>query len=296
MTDPFLLPEPVRDWAEKTLGALVPVRDASLDVTPRSSWPVVRAADNARFVIKIARTSEGFTQETFVHRHVVSALGAGSAPRLLATLPSHLALLLTDLPGLPLPDLQVKFAALRRIHWRGGVLVAQLHQAGEATAGDRQEADTAVVRLAQDARLHLDVAGDRLSAEEQKLVAHLADRLSVLGGLPLGFVHGRLDRGLLWGPEAHLSLRDFETAGFAPVVVDFARLACGPWMAHPHLRLDFFNGYGRALSGDERLALRALTALHAVRTLAADGSELGHRRTAEDAHAVLARLTKEVPV
>ncbi|MFF2131238.1 hypothetical protein ACFVW1_38950 [Streptomyces olivochromogenes] len=255
---------------------------------------MVGAGDKARFVIKIARTHEGYARETFAYRHAVPALGAGNAPRLPSTFPSLLALLLTDPPGLPLPDLHVKAAALQRIHWRCGALVAQLHRAGKPTAADQQEASTAMSRLADDVRLHLDAAGDRLSTDEQTLVLHLADRLHVLGRLPLGFVHGCLERSLVWGPKAHLSLRDFEAAGFAPVVVDFARLTCSPRVAHPRLRNDFLSGYGRALSWDERRALRALTALYAVRALAADTTEHGHRQAAEDAQMALARLTKEV--
>ncbi|MFE4968674.1 phosphotransferase [Streptomyces sp. NPDC056660] len=294
MTEPTLLPEPVRTWAEKKLGTLGPAPGSSADGPSRGSWRVVRADDNARFVIKIARTPAGYTRETFAYRHAVSALGAGNAPRLLATFPSHLALLLTDLPGLPLPGPRMKPAALRRIHWRSGALVARLHHAGRPTAADHEEATTALSRLADDAGPHLDAAEDRLSTDEQKLVLLLMDRLRILGRLPLGFVHGCLESGLVRGPEAHLSLRDFEESGFAPAVVDFARLACGPWLARPRLRNDFFSGYGRALSTDERLALRALTALHAVRTLAAAGSGPGHRQAAEDARVVLARLDEEV--
>ncbi|WP_217556956.1 phosphotransferase [Streptomyces sp. GbtcB6] len=296
MTESVLLPEPVRIWAERRLGKLHLVHDAAPDASARGVWRVIRSSDRDRFVIKIARNPVGYARETFAYRHAVPALGAGNAPCLLATAPSHLALLLTDLPGTPLTDLHLKVTALRRIHWRCGALVSQLHRAGKPTAADEEEASTAMSRLADDARIQLDAARDRLTTDEQKLVLHLADRLRVLGPLPLGFVHGSLERSLMWGPGAHLFVHSFEAAGFAPTVVDFARLACGPWATHPHLRLDFFNGYGRALKRDERLALRALTALHAVRVLAADGSGHSDRRAAESAHMMLARLAEEVAV
>ncbi|MEU9404088.1 aminoglycoside phosphotransferase family protein [Streptomyces sp. NPDC048281] len=293
MTDSTLPPQPVRMWAEKKLGTLAPAHSNSPQRSP-GSWCVVRAGDNARFVIKIARSGERYTRETFAYRHAVAALGAGNAPRLLATFPSHLALLFTDLPGRPLPELHVPLTALQRIHWRSGALVARLHRAGKPTAADHQDASAALSRLADDVRPYLDAAQEQLSTEEQKLVLLLTDRLRVLGRLPVGFVHGGLESSLVWGPQAHLSLRDFEEARFAPIVVDFARLACGPWVARPRLRHDFFSGYGRALSTDERFALRALTALHAVRTLAADGCAPGHRQAVENARLVLARLNEEV--
>jgi hypothetical protein len=219
----------------------------------------------------------------------------GPRPGCWPPFPAHLALLVTELPGAFLPDLHVKVTALQRIHWRSGVLAAQLHRAGKPTAAAHREACTVLSRLAEDAALHLGAAGGRLSTDEQKLVLHLADRLRVLGRLPLGFVHGALESSLVWRPQAHLSLRDFEASRFAPVVVDFARLACGPWVARPRLRHRFFDGYGRPLSEDERLALRCLMALHAARTIA-DGREYGPRQAQDDARFVLARLNKEVGV
>ncbi|MEV5843717.1 phosphotransferase [Streptomyces sp. NPDC051985] len=293
MTDSTLLPEPVRMWAEKKLGTLAPAHSDSPHPSP-GSWGVVRSGDNARFVIKIARSSECYTRETFAYRHAVAALGAGNAPRLLATFPSHLALLFTDLPGRSLPDLHVKLTALQRIQWCSGALVARLHRAGKPNDADHQDASTALSRMADDIRPYLDSAQERLSTDEQKLVLLLTGRLRVLGRLPVGFVHGGLESSLVWGLQAHLSLRDFEEARFAPVVVDFARLACGPWVTRPRLRQDFFSGYGRALSTDERFALRALTALHAVRTLAADGGAPGHRQAVKNARVVLTRLNEEV--
>ncbi|MEU9428349.1 phosphotransferase [Streptomyces sp. NPDC048342] len=296
MTEQHPLPAPVRAWAERTLGPFAAVRTITANPTLTRAWHVLRAGDGARFHVKISRNPLAFTRETFAHRHAVPALGAGAAPRLLATSAAHLALIVTALPGTPLAQLRLKEATLKTAHWQAGFLLAQLHQAGRRTSTAPHDAPTILPRLADDAARHLDTAGDRLSTDEQKLVMDLADRLRVVGRLPLGFIHGGTpSASLLWSADAQLALLDFESARFAPVVLDFVDLACGPWITQPRLRTAFFTGYGRALGQDERLALRCLMALTAARSLA-EARELGDRLAVDACTAVLNRVQAEVSV
>ncbi|WP_051900490.1 phosphotransferase [Streptomyces aureus] len=296
MTDPHLLPAPLRAWAENTLGALASVRNASPQASSTGLWHVVRACDSARFDIKIARTPDGFTSETFAYRHAVPALGPGRAPRLLATSPRHLALLVTALPGTPLSQLRLTEGALREVHWRAGSLIAQLHQAGRPSGAAHQAASSALSHLADQAADHLDAVGDCLAADEKKFVMDLADRLRVIDHLPLGFVHGGdLASALVCSGRSQLAVHGFASARFAPVVLDFAGLACGYWSTWPRLRTPFFNSYGRTLAPEERLALHCLMALHVVRSLA-QGRALGDRTAADSARALLGRLRNEVSV
>ncbi|MEU9410109.1 phosphotransferase [Streptomyces sp. NPDC048281] len=285
---------PLMAWAERTLGPLAVLRHATAGPSLAGAWDVVRTSDGALFHIKIAQNPGAFTQETFAHRHAVPALGPGAAPRLLATSAAHLALIVTALPGTPLAELRLKEAMLRTVHWRAGLLLAQLHQAGRHTGTAHHDAPTVLSRLADDAARHLDTVSDRLSSDEQKLVMGLADRLRFVGRLPLGFIHGgALGASLIWSAETQLALRDFESARLAPVILDFVHLACGPWTTQPRLLTAFFTGYGRALGHDEWVALHCLMALTAARSLV-EARALGDKEAADACEAVLNRVKDEV--
>ncbi|MEV0741701.1 aminoglycoside phosphotransferase family protein [Streptomyces sp. NPDC050549] len=296
MTDPNFLASPLRSWAEKTLGPLTGVRRLPPGSSPAAVWHVVRGSDNARFHLKTAPSPGAFTRETFAYRHAVPALGPGNAPRLVATSARHLAMILTPLPGTPLSQARLTETALQTVHWRAGMLVAELHQAGRPTPTARREASAFLSRLADAAARHTDAVGDQLSSAERKFVTSLADHLRVLDRLPLGFVHGGgVEAGLRWSGAARPALQDFDRARFAPVVVDFVHLAHGPWAERPRVRAAFFEGYGRTPSAEEQQALRCLTGLHAVRSLAG-GLVREDRAAADTARTVLDRLKSEVGV
>ncbi|WP_406462539.1 aminoglycoside phosphotransferase family protein [Streptomyces sp. NBC_01622] len=293
MTDPNFLASPLRSWAEKTLGPLTGLRRLPPGSSPAAVWHVVRGSDDARFQLKTAPSPRAFTRETFAYRHAVPALGPGNAPRLVATSARHLAMILTALPGTPLSQARLTEAALQTVHRRAGTLVAELHQAGRPTPAARREASAFVSRLADAAAHHADAVGDQLSLTERKFVMALADHLRVLDRLPLGFIHGGgIEAGLRWSGAARPALQDFDRARFAPVAVDFVHLAYGLWAERPLLRTAFFDGYGRALGAEEQQALRCLTGLHAVRSLA-EGLTCGDRAAARTA---LDRLKSEVGV
>ncbi|MFF5304796.1 phosphotransferase [Streptomyces sp. NPDC013161] len=295
MTDQNLS-APLRTWAENTLGPIAAVRPLLPGATPTPVWYLVRGSDNARFHLKIALSSGAFTRETFAYRHAVPALGPGSAPRLVATAARHLALILTALPGTALRQVRLTESAQKTVHWRAGMLVAELHQAGRPTTTARREASAFLSRLADAAERHADGAGDLLSAEDQKFAMVLAGHLRVLDRLPLGFIHGRgLESGLRWSGTSRLALQDFDRSRFAPVVVDFVHLAYGLWADRPRVRTAFFDGYGRTLGAEERQALRCLTGLHAVRSLA-EGLVRADQAVADAARAALDRLKSEVSV
>ncbi|MEV0472115.1 phosphotransferase [Streptomyces prunicolor] len=294
MTDPNLPPAPLLSWAENTLGPLAAIRPLPPGAAPSTVWYLVRRSDSARFHLKTAPSPGDFTRETFAYRHAVPALGPGNAPRLLGTSARHLALILTALPGTPLPQVRLTEAAQKTVHWRAGTLVAELHQAGRPTTTARREASAFLSRLADGWTRHIGAAGDRVPAEDLKFVMELADHLRVLDRLPLGFIHGRgLESGLRWSGTSRLALQDFDRSRFAPAVVDFVHLAYGPWADRPRVRAAFFDGYGRSLDAEERRALRCLTGLHAVRSLA-EGPVRADKAASGTARTVLDRLKSEV--
>lgn len=279
MTGATTLPDPVRAWAESVIGPLTCLNDTAAAHSPRV-WEVTTRPESGsgqRFCVKLAASPLAFTRETFVHRHAVSYLGPGRAPRLTATSAQHLALLMTALPGTPLNDLRTTGPALETVHRRAGALVAQLHQAGKLTPAAREEAAQALRRTADNAERSVHAAGDQMPTTEREFVLARAAELRTAGRVPLGYIHGNLDEHTLrWsGTREPLALIAFERARFAPVVQDFVPLACGPWAEQPRLRTAFFTGYGRRLIPEEKRALFCLTALHRVAARAASAGAVG---------------------
>lgn len=267
MTGATTLPDPVRAWAESVIGPLTCLHDTSATAHTSRVWEVTtRPEGGQRYCVKLAASPLAFTRETFAHRHAVSYLGPGRAPRLTATSAQHLALLMTALPGVPLSALRSTGAALETVHRKAGALVAQLHQAGKLTPAAREEAARALHRAADSAERSVHAAGDQMPPAEREFVLARAAELRTLGRVPLGYIHGHVDEHTLrWsGTRDPLALTGFERARFAPVVQDFVPLACGPWVEQPRLRTAFFTGYGRRLLPEEKRALLCLTALHRV--------------------------------
>ncbi|WP_405990680.1 phosphotransferase [Streptomyces sp. NBC_00986] len=288
MTGATTLPDPVRAWAESVIGPFTCLPDTSAAHASRV-WEVTTRPESGsgrRFCVKLAASPLAFTRETFAHRHAVSYLGPGRAPRLTATSAQHLALLMTALPGTPLSDLRATGAALETVHRKAGALVAQLHQAGKPTPAAREEAAQALRRTADSAERSVHAAGDQMPPAEREFVLARVAELRTVGRVPLGYIHGHVDEHTLrWsGTREPLALIAFERARFAPVVQDFVPLACGPWARQPRLRTAFFTGYGRRLLPEEKRALLCLTALHAVGRTAGTGAVGGGCRMTQLEH------------
>lgn len=265
MSEPKALPTAVRGWAEREMGAVDGVRDASHPRANSRVWELVRG-DGCRFYLKISPTARMYERETFALRHAVPAMGAGRAPQLRASSATHLALLTAAVPGRPVKELPLTAAQEYEAHRQGGMLLARLHAAGDLTGRRRAEAEEALHAAARGADRHLEEAGDRLAPAEHALVRNLADQLREMGPLPLGFIHGDAwPRNLLWSGSA--AWIDFERSRFAPVVQEFVPLACEVWADTTRLRTACLAGYGRELTRQENYALTCLAGLDAVSAL-----------------------------
>ncbi|MFJ1895830.1 MULTISPECIES: phosphotransferase [unclassified Streptomyces] len=265
MSETKALPAAVRGWAERQVGAVAAVRDASHPRQNSRVWELARH-DGCRFYVKISPKARMYERETFALRHATPAMGAGGAPHLRASSAEHLALLMNAVPGRPVMNLPLTAAEEYEAHRQGGLLLARLHAAGDLTGHWRVEAEGALRTAARGAERHLAEAGDRLSPAEHTLVRDLADQLHGAGPVQLGFIHGDAwARNLLWaGSSAWI---DFERSRFAPVVQEFVQLACGVWADKPRLRIACFSGYGRELTSQENHVLTCLAGLDAVSAL-----------------------------
>ncbi|MGW3911442.1 phosphotransferase enzyme family protein [Streptomyces sp. NPDC005070] len=265
MSDATALPAALRGWAEREIGAVAEVRDASHPRRASRVWELVRG-DGCRFHLKISGTARTYERETFALRHAVPALGAGRAPQLRASSTEHLALLTTAVPGRPVQELTLTAAEEYEAHRQGGLLLARLHAAGDLTGPWRIEAEEALCSAAHGLDGRLDDAGDRLTEEERALVRTLTQQLRWVGPLPLGFIHGDArPRNLVWSGRG--AWIDFERSRFAPVVQEFVALACGVWADRPRLRAACLSGYGRELTPQELHVLKCLAGLDAVSAL-----------------------------
>ncbi|MFF5962782.1 phosphotransferase [Streptomyces collinus] len=263
------IPAELRAWAEQRIGSAVDVRDVSHDRPASRVW-ALECSHGVRRYVKVSPSDTFFTRETRAYRHVVPALGQGRAPQLIDSRAEDLALLLTAVPGHPVPATNLSAAEQRAALLQAGTLLARLHQAGEIKGPDRIEAGTALGLAADGAEKHLARAGDRLTEPERQLVRDHADRLSRVGPVPVGFIHGdNQPRNWMWSrPIRQLALIDYERTRPAALVQDLVILAATEWLDHPDREHAFLQGYGRLLTDAERFALRCLIALDAVNCLA----------------------------
>ncbi|WP_329127459.1 aminoglycoside phosphotransferase family protein [Streptomyces sp. NBC_01465] len=277
-------------WVEHFVEPIDFVQDASM---PRSNSRVWRITSGRRSVfLKISPTPSFFARETRAYRSCVPALEPRQAPRLLASRPTHLALLLTQVPGEPIKTLPRIPSTHGAIHRQAGAWLRKFHGEQELVRDERGEALAELARAAQGAERHLQDAGTLLTEPEYKLVRLHAEALNELGPLPLGFVHGDFqERNWLWHTDARrLGVIDYERSRPYVQVYDFIKLAGGPWADDPALRNAFFEGFGRDLTFDEHQALRCLGALDAASAIAW-GSAHGDHTIVERGHRTLARLT-----
>ncbi|MGW7312261.1 phosphotransferase enzyme family protein [Streptomyces sp. NPDC054865] len=261
------LPEEVRRWAERRIGPVVAVRDASHD-WPRSRVWELQGADGVHRYVKIAPSEKFFRRELRAYRRLVSVLGPGRAPRLLGSRTQDLVLLLTAVPGTPAKQLPLSGAEWREVHRLAGALCTRLHTAGALDGAEQAEAQASLAAAADGAEEYLGRAGDRLTGDEQQLIRDHAARLRRVGPVPVGFIHGdNQPRNWLSSP-AGVALVDFERSRPAACVQDLVILAVTQWLDHPDRREAFLRSYGRPLTEAEEQALPCLAALDAVHCLA----------------------------
>ncbi|MFB6884178.1 phosphotransferase enzyme family protein [Streptomyces noursei] len=261
------MPVAVRRWAEQRIGPVTDVHDASHDWERSRVWEL-EGGGGGRWYVKVSPSVKFFTRETRAYRHVVPALGQGRAPHLLDSRAQDLAVLLTAAPGTPAPGLALASGEWRAVHRQAGVLCARLHEAGALDRDDRAEAEASLQAAAGGAEKYLARAGDRLTEDERQVIRDHAAQLRRVGPVPVSYIHGdNQPRNWLWS-QGQLALVDFERTRPAARVQDLVILAVTEWLDHPDRETAFLRSYGRELTGDERHALRCLSALDAVNCLA----------------------------
>lgn len=256
-----MLNDALADFLARTAGAAVAVTDRSWPRDGSRVWEVT-TADERHFYLKQHQSERFHSREVAAYREWTAALGAGRAPRLLASDPDLRAILITAVPGKIALAPHVRESDEREIYRQAGMLLRRLHT---AAAGD--ELASGAVRVAERAERHITQAGTLLAPEDAELVRHHAAHLKeTVQALPVVPTHGDAQaKNILWDPrQRQAALIDFERAEPGLAVRDFVRLEYGAWDGRPGLREAFLDGYGRLLTAEEESALRDLAALDAV--------------------------------
>ncbi len=231
-------------------------------VTDRS-WPhgvsivlEVRGADGTPLIVKQPHAVEKFDAELHAYRHWAPAL-APHVPEVVAADRDTRVLVFSKLPG--------EIGDLSESTFReAGRLLRMLHTAQTPKAVDgfaaasRDRFDTWVQR----ARPGL------LADAEVEFVADQMRRLSEFPD-PLGVPCHRdwQPRNWLTAEDGSVAVIDFGNSRVGHWFQDFERIWWTEWRTEPALGHAFFEGYGRTLSDDDRVQLRATSNLWLLTTI-----------------------------
>lgn len=253
------LPAPLADMARRAVGTISSVMDRSWPRENSTVWEIT--APGRRCFIKQHPSARFHDREVTAYRQVVSSLGQGRAPELIASDRGLMAMVITGLPGQVLRDLSLPAATEVEAYRQAGQLLRRIHDVPIAVDGV-QGIDRAAGRCEE----HLHRADGLLTSPQIALVRACAAQLSVIGPqIAVTATHGDFQpRNFLWDQQVRqLAVIDFERAEPGPAVRDLVRLEYGNWDARPDLRDAFLDGYGRNLTEEETEALRCLAALDA---------------------------------
>lgn len=220
------------------------------------------AGDGTVHIGKAHRRAVKFATELHAYRSWVPALEPW-APRLLVADEPSQVMILTKVPGRPVPD-----DGDAAIHQSAGEMLRRFHDAGPAMPGG-EYVETERRRLES----WLERARPGLLTEGEIAIARHALEFLAAAPKPV-LVPCHCDwqpRNWLVDDTGSLHVIDFEHARLWPWWADITRLWSGEWSRHPLLAEAFFAGYGRTLDPAEERCLLASSAIgHLITIVWAD--------------------------
>ena len=190
------LPGPLAALARQVAGELTDVTDCSWQRDSSAVWQLTGACGGCWY---LKRHSSGsfHAREVAALRGWARALGPGRAPELAAADPELLVMIVTAVPGEPVPGLGLGPREEREAHRQAGVLLGRLHESRQA-AGSGAD----VGRLAGRVDGYLGEVGGLLTPAQRALVRECAGRLAWLGPrVPAVASHGDFQpRNWIWDP------------------------------------------------------------------------------------------------
>ncbi|MDF6045889.1 aminoglycoside phosphotransferase family protein [Streptomyces sp. JH14] len=237
----------------------------AVEIAPDPALPprVVRLVtrDGRHFVAKQHAERDRYARELHAYGALSTHL-VDHAPKLVGRDDATLTLLLTALTGDRADAVAPGSPEEELAHHEAGHVLGKLHQATSMPQGGAVGA-----ALAQRFQSWIDqaVRTDLIDTAEGTLLQHHA---AILGNSRMDSAVCHLDyqpRNWLIGDT--FGICDFEHMRHDARVRDFARLEFRRWQAAPHLRLAFFDGYGRSPSDTERRLLESFGAIEAATAL-----------------------------
>ncbi|NBM18246.1 phosphotransferase enzyme family protein [Streptomyces sp. GC420] len=277
----------IRGLVESVAGEFTVTRVRSRRKTAQV-WEV-QGADGRRWFVKRHTSAQAHLREVTAYREWTAALGPGRAPAMVAAHSGVRALVITPVPGRSLSGRPLPGNREAEVCRQAGQLLARLH----ATPAGRSRQPSAAVRWTADVERTLADATLYLAPHDRAMVRALTEH-----GPPdpaPGVAHADFrPRNWVWDEgQRRLHIVDFARTCVEPAVRrDLPCLEYGVLGGRPELRAAFYEGYGRELDEDERLACSAYAAMAATGTLRR-GIETRDLRSVERAHRVLDQLRLE---
>lgn len=302
--DVAAVPDPLAEWCQAVFGRFAVV---SARAAPRDGSAIWRlSADRGYVYLKAYRRVAKWNMEVHAYECWIAAL-EGQAPQLIAALePPTPAILIAELPGIPL-DRATLPARSERAAWRAaGAALARWHalpkgkwfgpprRDGSPGIESPETDPVALVASCLEDWLSRAMAANLLSASELETAKSALAGASLFAGEPPVACHGDYrPRNWLVGPDgAWRGVIDFEHARWDLKINDLGYWwDRGGWSERADLRAAFLAGYGR-LTGRERQQLRIVRILGALGRIRW-GQATGDMRALELGRKVLHQLASD---
>ncbi len=251
-------------WCASVLGPFEVVSDASREHAGQRAAAHRLRTPSGDCYLKTHRDRSHWENEVHAYEQWAPAFG-NFAPRLLAVHAEEpLALVIGELPGNVLEEVQLTPAQTQAVWRRPAEALAGLHSlpAGEyfgACHRDGACAGTPVYDARQyvsskiEEQVQLGMKGGYLSVEELAVVRRACALLPAFEGeRPMPCHRDYCPANWLVSPEgAWTGVIDFEFSGWDVRAADFSRYPNWDWIEHPELAGAFFEGYGHAFTPAE---------------------------------------------
>ncbi len=267
-------------WCASVLGPVEVVSDASREHAGQRAAAYRLRTSSGGCYLKTHRDRSHWENEVHAYEQWAPAFG-NFAPQLLAVHAEEpLALLIGELPGTVLEDVQLSPLQAQSVWRAAGGALAGLHSlpAGEYFGACRRDGACAGTPV-YDARQYVSskieeqvqrgLRGGYLSEEELAVVRCACALLPAFEGeRPMPCHRDYCPANWLVSPQgAWTGVIDFEFSGWDVRAADFSRYPNFEWIDRPELVDAFFEGYGHAFTlAEEQQHLVALTAVRPRRS------------------------------
>ena len=273
-------------WCEGTLGPHAVLTTAS-SLDHRGRVVRVRDTNGDEYIVKIHGSRQKHQREIRAYRQWLGVLH-GRVPRLVAVEPTLRVIIVSAVPGTPVPSTHRSPTREAGLHRQAGELLDRLHHA--IPARQRPELTNHLIKRAS---WWLGQAADLLPVPDHRFIQHHLTALTDLG--PLDAVVCHLDyqpRNWLVDEIGILRVIDFEHTRIDLRPRDLVRLNFRSWIDRPDLRDAFLVGYGRRLTDTETLAVSHCAAID-VLTALVRGNTTDNPSLTEYGRATLSRLRED---